>query len=67
MLQQHLQNRSSAPEDNMRIRMIMASVFALGVLSITCAKAQAPKNLQEAKALSSQSGKPLLIEFFRQG
>lgn len=46
---------------------ITVLAYLLGAFFVAGVKAQEPANLQEAEALSAQSGKPLLIEFFWQG
>jgi hypothetical protein len=51
----------------MTVKKILTSGFTLSVLWMAAANSQTPSNLQEAKALSAQSGKPLLMEFVRPG
>ena len=51
----------------MRTARILALSYVLGALSVAAVNAQAPANLNEAKALSAQTGKPLLMEFVRKG
>jgi hypothetical protein len=46
---------------------VLALAWVLGAVCLSGADAQAPATLEEAEALSEQSGKPLLIKFFHQG
>lgn len=43
------------------------ATFAFGLIGICAgmANAQNPETFEQAKALSAQQGKPLLLEFFR--
>ena len=60
-------NHRSTNEVTMRTARILALSYVLGALSVAAVNAQAPANLNEAKALSAQTGKPLLMEFVRKG
>jgi thioredoxin-related protein len=47
----------------MRIRLVLATVSAVAALSFATARADKAETFDQARALSAQSGKPILLEF----
>lgn len=54
-------------EEVMNIKKTAALVFIMGVTVVGTVDAQPPETFDQAKALSAQQDKPMLLEFFRAG